>query len=1162
MSFAHLHLHTEYSLLDGECRIREIPSAVLASGQDSVAITDHGVLYGAVDFYEACLKAGVHPIIGCEVYIAPRSMADKDRMLDSLCSSAVLLCENETGYANLIEIVTRSFRDGFFDVPRTDLDTLAKHHRGLIALTGGIDTSIGRDILSGNRNRAKEQIVWFRDTFGPSGFYLELQRHGIAGERTVTDVLAQFGEELHVPLVATNDVHYLRQEDFEVQKLLNAIGAGKTLAEFEGMQGSQYYFKTEEEMRAAFPDHPDAIDNTALIAKRCRFAFTFGQYHMPVFQPPGGLTSAAYLRSLTEDGFRKRYPSLEPEREKAYRDRMDYELSVIQNMGFCDYYLIVWDFVRYARSREIPVGPGRGSGVASMVAYCLTVTDVDPMPYHLVFERFLNPERVSMPDFDIDFSDTRRSEVIDYVIQKYGKDRVSQIITFGTLQFRNALRDAGRALGMNYGDVDRIVRMAARASEESLDAALNASPDLRSAAERDSSVSDLIRFAKKLEGRPRGASTHASGIVIADRPLTEYVPLSINDDTAVTQYPMTAVGDLGLLKIDFLGSRFLTILQTAEADIRKTDPDFRLESVPQDDKAVFDLLSSGNTIGIFQIESEGMQALAKTIRPRTMNDIILLISLYRPGPLFSLETFRKNYAHPESISYDIPQLKPILDETYGCMLYQEQIIRICTSLAGFTLGHADLVRRAVSKKKKDQMEKEQTAFLEGCKANGIAYSDAERLFDQIRRFAEYSFNKSHSAAYATVTYRTAYLKAHYPREYMCALLNMAAGNTDKMREYQEDCLRMGISVLPPDVNRSDACFTAEGSSIRFGLAAIKNVGSLFAERICTARRSGLFRGPEDFLRRMGTGTSAKGYESLIRAGAFDGFGWSRGSLLQCADEALDKCAKTRSRESEGQIGMFDSLEDHGALYRLPLSRTESLSPMVRLAGERECTGLYLSGHPLDEYDAASKAIGATAVRALIRRSEDSPLEKTDGRFIGMLTDVHTRITRKNEPMANLRAEDKTGAMDIVAFPKAYQSSANLLETGAVLELSVSWQVADGNTQGRYADSGKWVLKSARIPDPSGPAPSADGSAPAQPRTHSLCLRVPGASDPLLAAAVQWIKKHPGNAEVLVYMSDIQKWKAAGWLSCSTDESDLQQLKQILGQDNVVLKSKPRKEGVS
>ena len=1155
MSFVHLHLHTEYSLLDGECRISEIPSAVLAAGQHAVAITDHGVLYGAVEFFEACQHAGVHPIIGCEVYIAPRSMADKDRMLDGNWSAAVLLVENETGYRNLLEIVTRSYRDGYFDVPRTDRNTLAAFHDGLIALAGGMDSSIAKSILSGNRDSAKEQAAWFRDTFGPSGFYLELQRHGIAGERTVTDVLARFAEELRIPLVATNDVHYLRQEDFEVQRLLNAIGSGTTLAEVEGMQGSQYYFKTEAEMRAAFPDHPEAIDNTAVIADRCRFAFTFGSYHLPVFQPPEGRSSEAYLRELAEAGFQKRYPGLSPEQEQTYRERMNYELSVIRKMGFCDYYLIVWDFVRYARSRGIPVGPGRGSGVASIVAYCLTVTDVDPMPYHLVFERFLNPERVSMPDFDIDFSDTRRNEVIDYVIQKYGKDRVSQIITFGTLQFRNALRDTGRALGMNYGDVDRIVRMAARTSEETLDAALKASAELRSAVEADPAVADLIRFAKKLEGRPRSASTHASGIVIADRPLTEYIPLSVNDTATVTQYPMNAIGDLGLLKIDFLGSRFLTILQEAETDIRRSEPSFRLDAIPQDDKATFDLISAGSTVGIFQVESEGMQALAKALKPRTMNDIILLISLFRPGPLFSLETFRKNYAHPESIVYDIPQLKPILDETYGCMLYQEQIIRICTTLAGFTLGHADLVRRAVAKKKKDQMEKEQTAFLEGCKANGIAYADAEKLFDQIRRFAEYSFNKSHSAAYATVTYRTAYLKAHYPQQYMCALLNMIAGNTDKIREYHEDCLRMGIPFLPPDVNRSESLFTAEGSAIRFGLSAIKNIGSLYAQRICAARQSGSFRGPEDFLRRMGTSTSAKGYESLIRAGAFDSFGWSRGSLLQCAEEALEKCAKTKSRESEGQIGMFDSIEEHDALFRLPLSQTESLSPMVRLTGERECTGLYLSGHPLDEYDAAAKAAKADAVRDLIRRAEERPKEKTEGHFIGMLTEVFTRITRKNEPMANLRAEDKTGAMDIVAFPQVYKSCAELLESGAVLDLSVSWQEPDGSAQSRYADTGKWILKNARIPDKSGQDPASDIQT-----THSVCLRVPGASDPLLSAAVQWIKKNPGNAEVLVYMADVRKWKAAGWLSCSTDESVLQRLKQILGQDNVVLQRKTRKEG--
>ena len=1159
MAFVHLHLHTEYSLLSGECRIHEIPRAVREAGQDAVAVTDLGVLYGAVDFFNACSDAGVRPIIGCEMYLAPRTMADKDRLVDSAVTSVVLLAENEEGYRNLIRLVTRSYKEGFFGVPRIDRTALAAHKEGLIVLSGGMRSDIAKHIRSGNRTEAERQILWYRDTFGPEHFYLELQRHGIGLERTVSDVLSRYGEEFGVPLVATNDVYYLKEQDFDVQHLLHAIGAGVTLAELEGLETDQYYLKTEEEMLAAFPDHPEAVANSGRIADRCRFSFPRQTFHLPAFRTPDGEPSSRYLKQLTEQGFLSRFPNPGQIPEEDYRKRIAYELSIIDRMGFSDYYLIVWDFVRYAKSMNIPVGPGRGSGVASLVAYCLGITDVDPMPFRLVFERFLNPDRVSMPDFDIDFSDVRRGEVMEYVTEKYGADRVAQIITFGTLQYKNALRDTARALGMRQEDAESVIRLVAASSSETLAEAVENSSALRETVENNPAVADLVRFAQKLEGRPRTASTHASGVVISDRPLTDYIPLSVNESVTVTHYPMAAIDRLGLLKIDFLGSRYLTILAEAESGIREEHPDFRLADIPTDDDATFRFLCSGRTAGIFQVESAGMQALIRRLRPGSLEDIILLISLYRPGPLFSLDTFLNNHAHPESIRYEIPELRPILQETYGCMLYQEQIIRICTDLAGFTLGHADLVRRAVAKKKPDEMEKVKTDFLEGCAKNGIPYAKAEQLFLQISKFAEYSFNKSHSAAYAVTTYRTAYLKTHYPQQYMCALMNNAAGNPEKIREYQEDCREMGIRILPPDVQHSKAAFSAEADSIRYGLASIKNIGSLYAERICAERTVGRFTSVENFLSRMGTSTNAKAYEALIRSGAMDSFGWSRGSLLQTADEAFEKCIRSRSRESEGQIGMFDTGEGGESMFRIPLSREETLTVAERLSGEREWTGIYLSGHPLDGYAAYSASVGAVSVASLRASADRAPEEgRTFRRIVCFITDMSTRLTRKNESMAFLHVEDLTGELDLLVFPQTYARVSPLLSVGRVLDLTVSPQ-----TSGQRPQDGRsrWVLQSALAPDLSAPRPRKETpSRGARPRPdRSVCIRVKNEQDPLLANAIGWIGDHPGKAEVLVYFSDSGKWTIANRVTCTDDESRLRELKQILGDENVVLKHNSKKE---
>lgn len=1149
MAFVHLHLHTEYSLLDGECRIQDLPDAVLQAGQNAVAITDHGVLFGAVPFFQACAEKNVHPIIGCEVYLAPRTMSDKDNMLDAHPGTVVLLVKNDTGYANLMEIVSRSFTEGFFHVPRTDRDTLAEHSAGLIALSGGLDSYISDCILNGNIQAAREEALFFDRIFGRDNFYLELQRHGISGERTVSDVLSKLSNELSIPLVVTNDVHYIREEDSSVQAMLNAIDRGVSVDEITGMQGTQYYLKTEGEMLAAFPDHPEAIANTVKIADACTFRFQFGNYHIPVFHTPDGSSTQEFLRRQALAGLKSKVPSP----SSVYEERLSYELDTIQKMGFCDYYLIVWDFVQHAKNAGIPVGPGRGSGVGSLVAYCIGITDIDPIPFGLVFERFLNPERISMPDFDIDFCDERRAEAIEYVSEKYGKDHVAQIITFGAMQCKQALRDAGKALGMKHEDVDRFVRLISKGTDSSIEDALAANPLFREESEKEP-YRQLVHYARLLEGRPRNASTHASGVVITDLPIQSYVPLSVNDATAVTQYTMNSIADLGLLKFDFLGLRYLSVLSETEAAVKKTDPSFALSAIPLDDEKTYALLSSGNSLGLFQLESTGMQGLLRKIRPQCMEDIISVISIYRPGPALSIETFLQNRRHPDRISYQIPQLEPILSETYGCMLYQEQIMRICRDLAGFTFGHSDLVRRAMAKKKPEAMQKERAAFLAGCKENGIREEDADILFGQISEFAKYSFNKSHAVAYARITYQTAYLKAHYPQIYLCSLLNTIAGNFEKIHDCADDCLSLGISILPPDVNLSLSQFSVEGGNIRFGLSSVKNCGYLLAERIVAERSAGQFQSFENFLSRLNTVLSVKPLTSLIQAGALDCFGWSRSSMLQNAEPALTHFAKARATQSEGQIGMFDTPESSSSGIQLSLTKQESASDYERLAAEKEFTGLYLSGHPIRKYAGYCSGIRSYTARSLLAGIADGTVtDQQPVHFVGLVTGKRIRITKKNTTMAFVTAEDETGSVDLILFPNTYESCGSLAAEGAVLDFTGTIEKQDAENPSAGSEC-KLIVKNISIPDT-----NSTNSDDILSLNQSLYLRVQSRDDPNLRTAIQTIRKCPGKTRVLFYFSSEKKLQIAKDITCKADQNLLNQLSKILGADNVVLKASDRKE---
>ncbi|MDN5347906.1 MAG: polymerase subunit alpha [Clostridia bacterium] len=1027
--FVHLHVHSEYSLLDGAGRVEELAAAAAAMGMPALAITDHGVMYGVVDFYKAARDKGIKPLIGCEVYVAPRGRMDKEAHRDDFQYHLVLLVENEEGYRNLCHLVSLAYLEGFYYKPRVDRELLAKFNRGLVALSACLAGEIPTKLLQGQEEAATEAAAWLKEVFADR-FYLELQDQGMEEEKRLNPMLVQMSKKMGIPLVVTNDVHYVRREDAKMHDVLLCIQTGKTLTDANRLRfpTPEFYLKNQEEMYALFPEVPEALKNTLAITERCNFNFEFGRLHLPEYSVPAGETTASYLRRLCYEGLQRRFPNP----SEKVRQRLEYELSIIEQMGYPGYFLIVWDLVNFARQLGIPVGPGRGSAAGSLVAYCLGITNIDPLRYNLLFERFLNPERVSMPDIDMDFCFERRDEVIRYVFERYGQEHVAQIITFGTMAARGSVRDVGRVMGVPLPEVDRIAKLIPLELGITIDRALEMSVELREMYEGSSQVRELLDTARAVEGMPRHASVHAAGIVITREPLTHYLPLQKTGDAVTTQFPMQTVEELGLLKMDLLGLRTLTVIgDTVKAVNAAYGANLEINAISLEDRETYSLLASGETTGVFQLESSGMRAILRSLQPERFEDIIALVALYRPGPLGSgmVEDFIQRKHGQKQIEYLHPALEPILKDTYGVILYQEQVMRIASELAGFTLGQADLLRRAMGKKKPEVLAGMKSRFLEGAQENGIDLKIAEQIFELMEYFAGYGFNASHSAAYALVAYQTAYLKAHYPAQFLAALLTSVSENLDKLAPYLEECRRLGIRVLPPDVNESGVDFTVTGGHIRYGLAAVKNVGRAAVEHIIAVRQAGgPFRSLLDFCRRVDLRqVNKRVLESLIRCGAFASLGASRKQLYSVLDECLEMAARQQVDLARGQMSLFD---EESGVEELELPQVGEYSQSELLAMEKELLGYYLSGHPLDSYAEVLKD-GVTHKLSTLADLQDGT-EVTIG---GLIAGMRRILTRKGEPMAYITLEDFGGQVEVLVFPKTFAASQSLLVPDSVVLIS-------------------------------------------------------------------------------------------------------------------------------
>jgi DNA polymerase-3 subunit alpha len=1041
--FVHLHVHSEYSLLDGSCRIKDLIAKTKELNMKAIAITDHGVMYGVIDFYKEAVAQGIKPIIGCEIYVAPRSMQDREYGIDNENYHLVLLAKDMTGYKNLMKIVTVASIEGFYYKPRVDREFLKEHSEGLIALSACLAGEVPSYILRGEYEKAKEAALFYDSIFGRGNFYLELQDHGILEQQKVNKELIRLSKETGIPLVATNDVHYLEKKDAKAHEVLLCIQTGKTIDDEDRMSfpTDEFYLKSPEEMENLFSCCKEAIENTEKIADMCNVEFEFNKTKLPKYDLPEGVDSCEYLRNLCYEGLYKRYKN--PSKEVI--ERLDYELSVIKQMGYVDYFLIVWDFIKFAKDNGIMTGPGRGSAAGSLVAYTLGITNIDPIKYNLLFERFLNPERVSMPDIDSDFCYERRQEVIDYVVKKYGKDNVAQIITFGTMAARAVIRDVGRALNYPYAEVDVIAKMIPFELGMTIDKALSLNPELKARYENEEKVKQLIDISRSLEGLPRHASTHAAGVVISKEPLVNYVPLQKNEDSIVTQFPMTTLEELGLLKMDFLGLRTLTVIRdTIEMVEKNRGVTIDFDSMEYDDPKVYELISKGETEGVFQLESSGMKQFMTELKPKNLEDIIAGISLYRPGPMDQIPRYLANKNHPESIVYDHPLLKPILDVTYGCMVYQEQVMQIVRDVAGYSLGRADLVRRAMAKKKMDVMEQERKNFIygmvddegnvivPGALRNGLDEATANKLFDEMLDFANYAFNKSHAAAYAVIAYQTAYLKRYYPVEFMAALLNSFVDNLDKVAFYVQVCRKMGIKVLPPDINESDSYFTVVEDKIRFGLSAVKNVGlNMTMEIVSERERNGKFKSVVDFFERMqDSQLNKKAVESLIKAGAFSSFGVRRSQLLSAYDKLMENIKKNRNNNLNGQISLFGEVEQtHGVGFEFP--DLEEFPKSRLLSMEKETLGLYISGHPLEEYmEDIPKITNATTLDFKVSEEEMFQPKLQDNQEVviaGVIATKKIKFTKNNNIMAFVTIEDLYGTVEVIVFPTVYEKYSSIIK---------------------------------------------------------------------------------------------------------------------------------------
>ena len=1168
--FAHLHVHSEYSLLDGACRIEGLVDRVAALGQTACALTDHGVMYGVIDFYRACKAKGIHPVIGCEVYLAPHSRFDRSYRNGEWHSHLILLCENMTGYRNLIHMVSLGFAEGFYMKPRIDMELLRQHSEGLICLSACLAGAIPRAIADGDMDGAYELCEDFLEIFDRDHFYLEVQDHGIEEQKKVNEGLYQLAEELNIGLVATNDAHYLTRKDARTQDVLMCIQMGKTVDDPTRMkfETQEFYIKDADEMAALFPDHPEALANTVKIAERCQVEFEFGKYHLPEFDVPAGYTALEYLQKLCDEGFAARYP----DDDGTVRKRLQYEIDMIAKMGFVDYFLIVSDFIGYAKRQGIPVGPGRGSAAGSIVSYCLGITDLDPIHYSLYFERFLNPERVSMPDIDVDFCYVRRPEVIEYVTNKYGKDRVAQIVTFGTMAARNAIRDVGRALNIPYNEVDVVAKQVPNELHITIDKALSVNPELKKMYDEQPQVRELIDTARDLEGMPRHASTHAAGVVITKDPVDTYVPLARNDEQMVTQFPMTTLEELGLLKMDFLGLRNLTVIADAEKMIRRHTPGFNIEKVDLNDKATYEMLGRGSTMGVFQLESAGITNVVTGLQPQSIEDITAVVALYRPGPMQSIPRYIECRHHPEKVTYKHPLLEPILGVTYGCMIYQEQVMQVFQSLAGYSLGKADMVRRAMSKKKMKELEKERVNFIhgneelgiDGAVKRGVPEHVAASLFDEIMDFANYAFNKAHAVCYAVVSFRTAYLKCHYPREYMAALLTSVLDSSDKISEYIQAAREMGIAVLPPDVNESHDGFSVSGQDIRFGLAAVKGVGRSFMKQLVEEREeNGLFASFQDFCERMyDRELNRRALESMIKAGAFDSMGYRRSQLLKIVNAVVDAIAQSRKKNIEGQMDLFGMGNDAVQDTQIALPDIPELSKRELLSMEKETTGLYLSGHPMDEYRDLARKADAASIRQIIDdlSGENAKPAYKDGmtvRLACVITAVRLKSTKNGSMMAYVTVEDESASIELVVFPRSLQQcGAYLTEDSAVL--------LTGRIDAREDEAPKVLLNEAQPLTESAVDSTLAKENPQQSvytdqqaaklAPHKLFLRISSMKSDEWPRIKAILLTQPGDTPVYLYPTDTKKKTLAKrefW--CRPDVPLLEKLRFLLGEEDVIIK---------
>lgn len=1155
MQFCHLHTHTEYSLLDGEASIKKLVARVKELGMDSCAITDHGSMYGVVDFYREAKAQGIHPIIGCEVYMAPRSRFDKVHDIDNKTSHLILLAENQKGYKNLIKLVSAGYIDGFYYKPRIDFEMLKEHSEGIIALSACIAGEVPKALLRGDYDEAKKIALKYAEVLGKDNYFLEIQDHGLSKQKRIIPDMLRLSEETGIGLVATNDIHYLKKEDAKYQDVLMCIQMEKKVDDPDRMkfETEEFYIKSPEEMMSLFEYVPQAIENTEKIAKRCNVDFDFGTRHLPAYAVPDGKDAFEYLRELCQSGLEKRYSPVSDELQK----RLDYELGVIKSMGFVDYFLIVWDFIHFAKNNGVMVGPGRGSAAGSIVAYSLGITTVDPIKYGLIFERFLNPERVSMPDIDIDFAPNGRQKIIDYVVEKYGEGQVAQIITFGTMKAKLAIRDVGRALDIPYAEVDKVAKLVPFDLKMTISKALDISTELHALYENDPQIKELLDTSMALEGLPRHASTHAAGVVITSEPIVNYVPLQLNSENFITtQFTKDTVENLGLLKMDFLGLRNLTVIENAVKIIKRTRGiDLNMDEIDYDCKEVYELISSGNTDGVFQLESAGMQSFMQELKPDTLEDVIAGIALYRPGPMEQIPRYIKSKKNPETIKYKHPLLKNILDVTYGCMVYQEQVLEIVRTLAGYSLGKADSMRRVISKKKADQMVIERKNFIygsddgdiPGCIKNGIDEQTAISIFDEINDFANYAFNKSHAAAYAFVTYQTAYLKTFYPVEYMASLIS-SIDDLDKINHYIANCKEMGIDRLPPDVNKSEDTFTVENNSIRFGLSAVKNVGRAMILNLVNERKNnGEFKTFSDFIDRMaGRDMNKRALEGLISCGAFDSMGVKRSQLLAVYEKALDGTAKAARDNVAGQMSLFDTIEEQSEMQ---FPNIDELDKKTMLKMEKQSTGLYFSGHPMEEYTDKIKKLtkyNISDVLTSVHKDEDGNYHAVEGGLqdgdmmiiCAAIASRKNKTTRSNAQMAFLNVEDVYGSVECIVFPKVLNEFSPLLQEDNLVAIACRLSI-------REDEAPKILMQSVQL---------LDEALMAKKEPKRLYIQLETRNDENLKNVEKYLSPYQGDMEVRLFFKDTRKMSSVPrrlWFNGT--ENAIYDLKNIFGEDNVKIK---------